>query len=93
MVLAVWLRSSRATASPPFDEWLNDAVLAGDGARRRQALAAWEEAPCARAVHPTADHLLPLMVAAGAAQDDPATCIYRERLMGTVAVSSFRFGN
>ena len=81
-----------ATVSPPFDEWLNDAVLSGDGARRRQALAAWEDAPHAREVHPTADHLLPLMVAAGAAQDDPATCIYRERLMGAVAVSSFRFG-
>lgn len=82
-----------ATASPPFDAWLNDAVLTGDGARRRRALAAWEVAPYARAVHPTADHLLPLMVAAGAGQDDAATCIYRERLMGTVAVSSFRFGS
>lgn len=82
-----------ATASPPFDAWLHDAVLSRDSARRWQALAAWEEAPFARQVHPTADHLLPLMVAAGAAQDDAATCIYRERLMGTVAVSSFRFGN
>ena len=82
-----------ATASPPFDAWLHDAVLSSDSARRWQALAAWEEAPFARQVHPTADHLLPLMVAAGAAQDDAATCIYRERLMGTVAVSSFRFGN
>ena len=82
-----------ATESAPFDEWLHDAVLTGDGARRRQALAAWEAAPYARAAHPTADHLLPLMVAAGAAQDDAATCFYRERQMGTVAVSSFRFGN
>lgn len=82
-----------ATASPPFDEWLHGAVLPGDGASRQRALSAWEDAPYAREVHPTADHLLPLMVAAGAAADDPATCIYRERLMGTVAVSSFRFGN
>lgn len=81
-----------ATASPPFDAWLNEAVLTGDAERRWRALAAWEAAPYARAVHPTADHLLPLMVAAGAALDDPAACIYRERLMGTVAVSSFCFG-
>ncbi len=85
--------ASMATASPPFDEWLHDAVLSADGERRQQALAAWEDAPYARDVHPTADHLLPLLVAAGAAQNDPATCIYRERLMGTVAVSSFRFGD
>ena len=32
-----------------------------------QALAAWEEAPFARQVHPTADHLLPLTVAAASA--------------------------
>ncbi len=35
---------------------------------------------------------LHLLVAVGAAQDDPATCIYRERLMGFMAVSSYRFG-
>ncbi len=81
-----------ALASPPFDDWLNEAVLSAPGASRWQTLADWEQAPFAREVHPTADHLLPLMVAAGAAQEDPATCIYRERLMGTVAVSSFRFG-
>ena len=82
-----------ATASPPFDQWLNDAVLSGTGRRRWQALAAWEQAPHARDVHPSADHLLPLMVAAGAAQQDSAHCIYREKLLGTVAVSSFRFGD
>jgi aromatic ring-opening dioxygenase catalytic subunit (LigB family) len=82
-----------ATASPIFDDWLNEAVLTDHGALRWKALAEWEKAPFARNVHPTADHLLPLMVAAGAAQEDTATCIYRERLMGTVAVSSFRFGD
>jgi aromatic ring-opening dioxygenase catalytic subunit (LigB family) len=82
-----------AVASPAFDQWLQQAVLQDDAQQRNQALLAWEEAPYARAVHPHEDHLLPLMVAAGAAQGDAASCIYRERLMGFIAVSSFRFGS
>lgn len=81
-----------AVASPQFDEWLSNVVQDGDSTRRRDALQNWEQAPYARAVHPHEDHLLPLLVAVGAAQDDPATCIYRERLMGFIAVSSYRFG-
>ena len=81
-----------AVASPPFDEWLRDVVQDTDPTRRNQALQAWEQAPYARAVHPHEDHLLPLLVAAGAAQDDVATCIYSERLMGFISVSSYRFG-
>lgn len=80
-----------AEASPPFDEWLREA-LSRQGEARARALRRWEDAPHARAVHPREDHLLPLMVAAGAAADEPATCIYGERLLGHIAVSSHRFG-
>lgn len=80
-----------AVASPPFERWLSDVLHDHDPERRHQALRMWEHAPYARAVHPHEDHLLPLLVAVGAAQDDPATCIYRERLMGFITVSSYRF--
>jgi hypothetical protein len=39
------------------------------------------------------DHLLPLMVAAGAAETDKAACVYHEEnFAGGVTPSSFRFG-
>lgn len=81
-----------ATASPPFDAWLQDAVTQS-APQRAEVLRGWEKAPFAREVHPREEHLLPLMVAAGAALDEPATRIYGERLMGHIAVSSYRFGH
>ena len=43
--------------------------------------------------HPREEHLLPLMVVLGAAEDDTATVPYHEdAFMGALAVSSFKFG-
>ena len=42
-------------------------------ADRDAALAKWTQAPSARAVHPREEHLIPLMVVAGAAGNDKAT--------------------
>ncbi|WP_133157175.1 DODA-type extradiol aromatic ring-opening family dioxygenase [Hydrogenophaga pseudoflava] len=78
--------------SVAFDDWLQQTLVMQDSATRWTALCEWTRAPEARAVHPREDHLIPLMVAAGAALEDPAECIYRERLMGFIAVSSYRFG-
>ncbi len=78
--------------SVAFDDWLQKALVTQDSVGRWDALCQWSVAPEARAVHPREDHLIPLMVAAGAAIQDPAECIYRERLMGFVALSSYRFG-
>lgn len=47
-----------------FTQWVREAVLAGDHDRLRSTLAA---APHAARAHPTAEHFLPLLVAAGAA--------------------------
>jgi len=79
--------------SAAFDAWL-EATLAMPDARERSAvLAAWEGAPAARLAHPREEHLLPLMVALGAAENEPATRIYHERdFFGGITVSSFRFG-
>jgi aromatic ring-opening dioxygenase catalytic subunit (LigB family) len=85
-----WQRGDAGPAAL-FDAWLRRTLLGSSPQARRQALGRWPEAPAARAAHPRADHLIPLMVAAGAAGRDPATCIYGELLRGAAA-SSFRFG-
>ena len=78
--------------SREFDAWLNAALLGGSPADRDKLLAAWESAPSARAAHPREEHLLPLMVAAGAAGDDMAELAYHEKdFLGGITVSSFRF--
>ncbi len=73
-----------------FDRWLGEAVT-GDVAERAAKLIAWESAPSARFAHPREEHLLPLMVAAGAADDEPGKRVYHEPIMGA-ATSGFRFG-
>jgi aromatic ring-opening dioxygenase catalytic subunit (LigB family) len=77
-------------AAESFDGWLNDAATA-DEARRWATLTGWREAPGARAAHPTPEHLLPLMVAAGAAQDDDGRRTFHDRLLGK-PISGFQFG-
>jgi aromatic ring-opening dioxygenase catalytic subunit (LigB family) len=72
-----------------FDRWLGDAV--SDPAARDDKLTAWRDAPGALACHPRAEHLLPLMVAAGAARGDAGVRTYGEQLLGK-AHSGFRFG-
>jgi aromatic ring-opening dioxygenase catalytic subunit (LigB family) len=75
-----------------FDAWLQQTV-ASPPAERAARLTRWIEAPAARAAHPREEHLLPLMVAVGAAYDDAGDCPYREEeVYGGVVVSSFRFG-
>ena len=77
--------------SKAFDQWLQ-ATLAAAPAQRASLLTAWETAPAARKCHPREEHLLPLMVALGAAYDDTATCVYHEDgIFGGVTASSFRF--
>ncbi len=52
-----------------FDAWLRDALTRDD----RAALAAWQDAPDAVRNHPTPEHFLPLLVAAGAGQGAAAS--------------------
>ena len=59
-------------------------------AERDARLAAWTSAPSAREVHPREEHLLPLMVIAGAAGADRGTVPYQDVLM-SVHVSGARF--
>jgi len=74
--------------SEAFDGWLSNVVLQ-DGAERARLLANWEVAPAARLSHPKEEHLLPLMVAAGAS-DVPGERVYSQTVLET-AISGFRF--
>ena len=75
--------------SAEFDRWLANAA-AERPAERAAQLARWAEAPHARLCHPREEHLLPLMVAAGASRE-PGAHDYGEVVLGG-AVSAFRFG-
>lgn len=76
-----------------FDDWLQETLVKSTVGARTEKLVAWERAPAARAAHPREEHLLPLMVAVGAAAAEPGVCIYREEgVFGGVIISSFRFG-
>jgi aromatic ring-opening dioxygenase catalytic subunit (LigB family) len=80
-------------ASTAFDRWLDETLVHAGPDERNARLVAWASAPAARSAHPREDHLLPLMVAVGAAGSDPGSRVYHEdAFMGGVAVSSFRFG-
>ena len=76
--------------SAVFDGWLAKTVEAAPAARDA-ALLAWTSAPNARAVHPREEHLLPLMVTAGAAAEDVGQVVFRDEVMVTV-VSAVQFG-
>ena len=81
------------TPSRAFDAWLHDTLERQPPAARRARLLEWAQAPAARVAHPREDHLLPLMVAVGAAEDETAATIYHEdpSAIGWT-VSSWRFG-
>jgi len=82
--------SSGRSASDTFDAWLQEtAPLAPP--LRDERLAAWTKAPAARAAHPREEHLLPLMVVAGAAGADVGRIAYSERFMGA-RISGVHFG-
>ncbi|CAB3744106.1 4,5-DOPA dioxygenase extradiol [Paraburkholderia sediminicola] len=80
--------------SQAFDGWLQDTLIRSSPADRLARLIDWGKAPAARLAHPRGDHLLPLMVAVGAATTEAGHCIYHEdNIFGGVTASSFRFGS
>lgn len=82
-----------AQASAAFDQWLNDTLVLSAPDERQRRLLGWSGAPAARVAHPREDHLIPLMVAVGAAGEDASTRVYHQRdFMGAITVSSYRFG-
>jgi aromatic ring-opening dioxygenase catalytic subunit (LigB family) len=83
-------RASAREVSLVFGAWLKDAATAAPEERARR-LAEWASAPAGRRAHPREEHLIPLMVVAGAAGDDPGKVTWDEDWMG-VRISAFRYG-
>ena len=83
--------NARIAPSEQFDEWLGRTVCDPDVAARDAGLIAWARAPAARFAHPREEHLMPLMVAAGAAAGDRGERVFSGRMMGW-QISGFRFG-
>jgi aromatic ring-opening dioxygenase catalytic subunit (LigB family) len=84
-------RAGKATsASEAFDAWLRETATLEPEARDR-GLAQWLRAPSARVAHPREEHLLPLMVIAGAAGNDRGTVAYNGTIMGH-RLSAYHFG-
>jgi len=79
-----------APAAEAFDAWLRETATL-DAEARDRGLSAWSRAPSARAAHPREEHLLPLMVVAGAAGKDRGTTAFSGTVMG-VRVSAYHFG-
>ncbi|UTV31000.1 DODA-type extradiol aromatic ring-opening family dioxygenase [Photobacterium atrarenae] len=79
--------------SKAFDDWLT-LVVGTEPYRRSLALRQWDRsAPYAQHCHPPGaeEHLIPLMVAAGAAGKDLGHKVYSEEVLKT-RLSAFRFG-
>lgn len=77
-------------SSVEFDTWLRETAEAAPDLRTSR-LIDWEAAPGARACHPREEHLIPLMVAVGAAEHEPGATVYHARIGGK-PYSCFAFG-
>ena len=77
--------------SDAFDAWLTKTVES-DPVIRNEQLANWVSAPSARQSHPFGEeeHLLPLMVVAGAASHGTGKRVFTDRVLETT-ISAFTF--
>jgi aromatic ring-opening dioxygenase catalytic subunit (LigB family) len=90
-VLIIGSGSRGNDASERFDTWLTQAIEDPDPGARDDKLTHWSEAPGALNAHPRSEHLLPLMVAAGAAGEDRGRRVFNDRIWGK-AISGYQFG-
>jgi len=87
--LGAYMRAETLERARTFDNWLTNAVERPSPVRD-SLLARWREAPFAAFAHPREEHLIPLMVAAGAGGEAPGRSIFRDEPMGAT-ISAFRF--
>jgi aromatic ring-opening dioxygenase catalytic subunit (LigB family) len=73
-----------------FDRWLADVVTLPES-QRDERLRRWQEAPSARLCHPREEHLVPLMVVAGAAGADAGVVAWSGSMRGK-RISAHHFG-
>ncbi|KAJ9508527.1 hypothetical protein QJQ45_012062 [Haematococcus lacustris] len=95
--LQVFMRSMRNPGSEvkekdqmqAFNSFLTTACTTLTGQERNNALAHWAQAPGALLAHPREEHLIPLLVAAGAAGENPGREV---QVGGDISISHFLFG-
>lgn len=87
--LRAYMRPGTRELAREFDDWLTRAVESPAGQREEQ-LRNWADAPQARFAHPREEHLIPLMVAAGAGGEAPGKRIFSDEPMDS-AISAYRF--
>jgi aromatic ring-opening dioxygenase catalytic subunit (LigB family) len=87
--LSAYFRPETVERSRAFDSWLGAAVES-PASERERLLAVWRQAPFAEFAHPRVEHLIPLMVAAGAAGEGKGRRVFHDEPMGA-AMSAFRF--
>ncbi|OYW82399.1 MAG: dioxygenase [Asticcacaulis sp. 32-58-5] len=79
--------------SHDFDDWLKATATEVSSAERVDRLIHWNQAPAARDAHPREEHLIPLMVVAGAAGGDAGAVTYSQTLPHiNAAISGYQFG-
>jgi aromatic ring-opening dioxygenase catalytic subunit (LigB family) len=79
-----------SVAAEEFDGWLRETASLDAGERDRR-LSDWTSAPSARQAHPREEHLLPLMVVAGAAGADRGKLAYNGKIL-ELRLSAYHFG-
>lgn len=82
--------SAHRAVSETFDAWLREVGTAAPAERDRKLLQ-WATAPAARQAHPREEHLIPLMVIAGAAGSDKGVLGYKGTLLD-LSISAYHFG-
>ena len=75
--------------SQEFDRWLTE-TIESPAAERDARLKEWKKAPSATFAHPREEHLIPLMMPAGAGGDDQGKLVFRDDPMGAV-ISAYRW--
>ena len=88
--LRAFFSGGATAAAAAFDAWLAKAMAQAPDERARW-LTRWADGPGARQSHPREEHLLPLMVVAGAAGEDAARRTYNGTMVGN-RLSAFQFG-
>ena len=81
--LRAYFQEGTPERSAAFDHWLNDSILR-PAAERDARLKRWRDAPAALFAHPREEHLIPLLVAAGAGGDATGRRVFQDDPMGAV---------
>ncbi len=87
--LGGYFRPETPERARAFDSWLTKAVESA-APERDTLLTGWRGAPFAAYAHPREEHLIPLMVAAGAGGEAAGTRVFGDEPMGA-AISAYRF--